>query len=335
MLGPDGALYITTTNGGGKDKILKVVPANTPATGLPTINGTAQVGETLTALTNGITDADGLTNVSYSYQWLADDANIQGATNSTYTLSDEDEGKSIKVRVSFTDDADNAETRTSEATDTVAATKPGVPGHLNVFPHGTGALDVYWEAPASDGGSAITGYKVQWKESADRWETPTDVSEATVTGTTHTITGLTGGVEYTVRVSAVNDAGEGSPSAEASGTPQEAQIWSANLTVGIVAETFAGYTTFLPDSSVLGALIVRHHHIGRRQLHRQGTGSSERQADSLSDAKADCRLCPGGGDGGIRLYRRIDPGGGLHHPVPVERPGTGLAGGGRGRRQSH
>ena len=254
VLGPDGALYITTTNGGGKDKILKVVPANTPATGLPTISGTAQVGETLTALTNGITDADGLTNVSYSYQWLADDANIQGATNSTYTLSDEDEGKSIKVRVSFTDDADNAETRTSEATDTVAATKPGVPGHLNVFPHGTGALDVYWEAPASDGGSAITGYKVQWKESADSWETPADVSEATVTGTTHTITGLTGGVEYTVRVSAVNDAGEGSPSAEASGTPQEAQIWSANLTVGIVAETFAGYTTFLPDSSVLGAL---------------------------------------------------------------------------------
>ena len=254
VLGPDGALYITTTNGGGKDKILKVVPANTPATGLPTISGTAQVGETLTALTNGITDADGLTNVSYSYQWLAANVGIAGATNSTYTLSDEDEGKSIKVRVSFTDDADNAETRTSEATDTVAATKPGVPGHLNVFPHGTGALDVYWEAPASDGGSAITGYKVQWKESADRWETPADVSEATVTGTTHTITGLTGGVEYTVRVSAVNDAGEGSPSAEAYGTPQEAQIWSANLTVGIVAETFAGYTTFLPDSSVLGAL---------------------------------------------------------------------------------
>ena len=212
------------------------------------------MGETLTALTNGITDADGLTNVSYSYQWLADDANIQGATNSTYTLSDEDEGKSIKVRVSFTDDADNAETRTSEATDTVAATKPGVPGHMNVFPHGTGALDVYWEAPASDGGSAITGYKVRWKESADSWETSADVSEATVTGTTHTIMGLTGGVEYAVRVSAVNDVGEGSPSAEASGTPQEAQIWSANLTVGIVAETFAGYTTFLPDSSVLGAL---------------------------------------------------------------------------------
>ena len=123
---------------------------NSPATGAPTIDGTAQVGETLTVLTNGITDEDGLDNVSYSYQWIANDgtndADIGGQTGSTYTLTDEDMGKSIKVRVSFTDDADNEETRTSEATDTVAATKPGVPGHLNVFPHDTRALDVYWEA---------------------------------------------------------------------------------------------------------------------------------------------------------------------------------------------
>ena len=257
VLGPDGALYITTTNGGGKDKILKVVPANTPATGAPTIDGTAQVGETLTALTNGIADEDGLTNVSYSHQWIrndgTNDADIGGQTGSTYTLTDEDVGKSIKVRVSFTDDADNAETRTSEATDTVAATKPGAPGHLNVFPHDTGALDVYWEAPVSDGGSAITEYKVQWKETTYSWDTAADVSEATASGTIHTITGLTDGVEYTVRVRAVNDAGEGPPSAEASGTPQEAPIWSATLTVGI-GEKFAGYTTFLPDSNVLGAL---------------------------------------------------------------------------------
>ena len=200
---------------------------NAPATGAPTIDGTAQVGETLTALTNGITDEDGLTNVSYSHQWIrndgTNDAGIGGQTGSTYTLTDEDAGKTIKVRVSFTDAAGNAETRTSEATDTVAATKPGVPGHLNVFPHDTGALDVYWEAPASDGGSAITGYKVRWKESADSWETSADVSETTVTGTTHTITGLTDGVEYSVRVRATNGVGDSPPSAEKPGTPRETQ----------------------------------------------------------------------------------------------------------------
>ena len=35
-------------------------PQNTPATGQPTISGTAEVGETLTADTSGISDEDGL-----------------------------------------------------------------------------------------------------------------------------------------------------------------------------------------------------------------------------------------------------------------------------------
>ena len=95
--------------------------SNSPATGTPTISGTAQVGETLTADTSGVADADGLTNVSYSYQWLADDAEIAGATGFTYTLAAADEGKAIRVEVRFTDDAGNEESLTSTATDAVAA----------------------------------------------------------------------------------------------------------------------------------------------------------------------------------------------------------------------
>ena len=94
---------------------------NSPATGAPTISGTVQVGETLTADTSGVIDQDGLTIVQYEYQWLADDSDIAGATNATYTLTDVDEGKAIKVEVSFTDDAGNDETLTSAATDAVAA----------------------------------------------------------------------------------------------------------------------------------------------------------------------------------------------------------------------
>ena len=60
-------------------------PENSPATGAPTISGTAQVGETLTANTSGVADADGLGNVQYEYQWLADDSEIVGATSLTYT----------------------------------------------------------------------------------------------------------------------------------------------------------------------------------------------------------------------------------------------------------
>ena len=94
---------------------------NSPAAGAPAISGTPQVGETLTASTSGIADQDGLTNVSYSYQWTAGGSDIDGATGSTYTPADGDVGKAIQVRVSFTDDAGNAESLTSAATAAVAA----------------------------------------------------------------------------------------------------------------------------------------------------------------------------------------------------------------------
>ena len=100
---------------------------NSPATGAPTISGTAQVGETLTANTSGVTHADGLSNVQYEYQWFADNTAIQGATDATYTLAVADEGKAITVQVTFTDDAGNDETLTSAATDAVAAAEPSEP----------------------------------------------------------------------------------------------------------------------------------------------------------------------------------------------------------------
>ena len=52
--------------------------ANSAATGAPIFSGTVQVGETLTAETSGISDADGLTNATFTYQWLADNAAIAG-----------------------------------------------------------------------------------------------------------------------------------------------------------------------------------------------------------------------------------------------------------------
>ena len=94
---------------------------NTAATGDPTISGTPQVGQELTADTSAISDEDGLANVSYRYQWLRDDADIAGQTSSTYELVSTDEGRTIKVRVTFNDDAGNAESLTSTATTAVAA----------------------------------------------------------------------------------------------------------------------------------------------------------------------------------------------------------------------
>ena len=108
-----------------------VAAGNTAPTGAPTITGTAEVGETLTAVTTGIADADGLTSPAYTYQWIrvnGTEADIAGENSSTYTLVDADLGTTLKVRVSFTDDASNSETLTSAATATVvaAATAPTV-----------------------------------------------------------------------------------------------------------------------------------------------------------------------------------------------------------------
>ena len=92
---------------------------NNTATGKPTIRVTALVDRELTASTTGIMDNDGLTGVSYSYQWIrvdgSDEDDISGATSRTYRLVDADEGKKIKVEVSFTDEVGYDEIRKSDA----------------------------------------------------------------------------------------------------------------------------------------------------------------------------------------------------------------------------
>ena len=255
VLGPDGALYIATSNRPGNDRILRVT-ANHAATGAPVISGTSRVGETLTADASSVADADGLTNVAFRYQWLRVDGASEttiGTGSSSYTLVAEDSGKTIKVRVAFTDEAGNEEDLTSHATEAVEPTAPGAPKSLKVSVRGTGTLDVSWEAPDSDGGSAVTGYRVQWKEAADSWTASEDVSEEAATGTVHTIAGLRDGVEHTVRVIAVNDAGPGPASGAVSGTP--GTLWSATLTVG-TAKDFSGYSSFAQgeENNTSGAL---------------------------------------------------------------------------------
>ena len=125
-------------------------PPNSPARGAPTISGTAQVGETLTADISGIDDADGLANVSFSYQWLASGADIAGATDPTHTLVDDDAGLTIKVQVSFFDDRSNPETLTSAATTEVEAVAPA-PGPIIGFTV-VDASDQSVEGTLADGG---------------------------------------------------------------------------------------------------------------------------------------------------------------------------------------
>ena len=172
------------------------VTVNALAAGAPSISGTAQVGQTLTASTSGISDADGLTNVSYSYQWLADDTEIDGATSSTYTVQSTDNGKVIKVRVSFTDDAGNDESLTSTGTAAVnsATGAPTISGTAQVGQTLTASTSGISDP---DGLTNVT-YSYQWL--AD----DTEIDGAT--NSTYTVQSTDNGKVIKVRVSFTDDA---------------------------------------------------------------------------------------------------------------------------------
>ena len=196
-----------TDNAGNEESLTSEATAevtarpNSPATGAPAISGTAQVGETLTADTSGITDADGLTNVSYSYQWLADDADIQDATGSTYTLTDDDVGKVIKVKATFTDNAGNEESLTSEATAEVEA-RPNSPATGVPTISGTVQVDETLTADTSGitdaDGLTNVAFSYQWL-AADA-----DIQDAT--GSTYTLTDDDVGKAISVRVTFTDNA---------------------------------------------------------------------------------------------------------------------------------
>ena len=232
---------------------------NSPATGQPTIAGTAQVGETLTADTSGIADQDGLGSAVYSYQWLADDADIAGATVGTYTLVDADAGATIKVRVSFTDDADNEETLTSAATDAVQA-RPNSPATGQPTISGTAqvgeTLTADTSAISDQDGLSSAVYRYQWL--AD------DADIAGATAGTYTLVDADEGVAVRVRVSFTDDVGneesltsvatatvEGRPNSPATGAPST----SGTVQVG---ETLTADTSAIADTDGLGNAVYRY-----------------------------------------------------------------------------
>jgi len=89
------------------------------------------------------------------------------------------------------------------------ANVPGAPTSVTVTNPGTdGHATVSWTAPASNGGSTITDYTVQYSSnSGSSWTT---FSDGTSTSTTATVTGLTLNTAYIFRVAAVNAIGTGS-----------------------------------------------------------------------------------------------------------------------------
>ena len=203
----DDAENETTLTSEATDAVEAAPQPDSPATGQPTISGTARVGEMLTADTSGIADADGLTNVTYSYQWLSDDAEIGGATGATYTLVDDDEGRTIKVRVTVTDDLGNETTLTSAATEavdakrnTAATGRPTISGTVRVGETLTADTTGIGDAD----GLTNVSYSYQWVVT----DGGAYIDISGETGATYTLVSADRGLYILVRVSFTDDAGK-------------------------------------------------------------------------------------------------------------------------------
>ncbi len=158
---------------------------NSPATGLPVIgppvSGNARTGETLTAYTGGIGDADGLPD-AFGYQWVrveidgaSNPRNIEGATSRSYTLTPDDVGGKVLVRVTFSDRKANSETLLSAAYPSGAGSQ--------VVDTALGGLDLLDSSPDADAYSPIDYTPAFAPEVTDyNAEVETGVTRVTVIG---------------------------------------------------------------------------------------------------------------------------------------------------------
>ena len=245
------ATFAFKVNDGNEDSAsaytmnIDVTPVNDAATGAPAITGTAAVRDELTAAQGTVADVDGVPE-TLSWQWVRVDGgaetDIGGATAATYALADADVGKTIKVKASFTDGDGTDEVRTSAAypsTGSVAAVVPGVVLGLSASANGQTGIDVTWSAPASNGGSAVTGYRVEVSDDGGSGWSELAASQA---GTSYAHTGLTAGTTKHYRVSAINTVGTGAGATAAATTDTSANAAPTASDAEVTTDEDTGHT---------------------------------------------------------------------------------------------
>ena len=160
---------------------------NTAATGAPAIAGTSRVGDVLTASIGTVTDTDMLPQASaFAWQWLrvdgATETPIEGATGTTYTPVADDVGKTLKVRLRFTDQMGGEEQRFSLATDPVEEadeTAPAVASIERSMPAHSPTREVSLK------------WRVTFSEAVENVD-ETDFEVSGTTGATHTVAAVSG-----------------------------------------------------------------------------------------------------------------------------------------------
>ena len=203
----------------------------------------ATQGQTLTADTSGIADADGLG--AFSYQWLRDGVDISGASGSTYALVHDDVGAQISVRVSYTDGGATLENLTSAQTAAIT--------NINDAPTGapviTGTVSHGETLTATTGGigdeDGLGAFTYQWRRDG--------VDIAGATGSTYDLVSADIGTQISVRVSYVDGYGA-SESVTSAQTAAVTNINDAPTGSPTLSGTVTQGQTLTVDTSGIGDL---------------------------------------------------------------------------------
>ena len=114
-------------------------------------------------------------------------------------------------------------------------TTPGAPTGLTATADGQTAIDLRWTAPTETGGAAISGYRIEFStDGGANWGNAE--SDTGSTDTTYEHAGLTAGTTRHYRVSAINSAGAGTPSATASATTDATTGATPNAPPGFTSD---------------------------------------------------------------------------------------------------
>ena len=150
---------------------------------------------------------------------------------------------------------------------------PGAPQSLSARADGETEIELSWSRPSSDGGSRITGYRIEVSEDGSGWS----VLEADTSRTSHTHRGLTGGSTRHYRVSAINSAGTGPHSNTAHATTDSVDLPGApqSLSARADGETEIELSWSRPSSDG-GSRITGY----RIEVSEDGSGWSVLEADT-------------------------------------------------------
>ena len=182
---------------------------------------TAEAGDTQATLSWD--DPDNSSMSGYEYQQAEGGGEygawteISGsdAATTTYTVSGLSNDTAYAFRVRAVNIA-GAGPASDDASATPVLAKPAKPSGITAETGDT-QVTLSWDDPAD---SSVTGYEYQQAEGNGEYGNDwTEISGSDATTTTHTVTELTNDTAYAFRVRAVNSAGAGSASDDASATP--------------------------------------------------------------------------------------------------------------------